>query len=437
MRIAIATTFGDLNPQYSLTTVVRDRYQILTKHGHDVEVWVQETFHGEDGGMNLKKIMPTFHWMDYANPEAFRECGIDPSDIDKAIQERVQRDLPYIERTRDAVCERLKDGIEVVFCEDIMFQGWFHAQNLAFRQAVAQYPNVRLFSVAHSVPQGRKPIWSPLPPGSKLISLNETIAMHVAENYKTTIDNVHVIYNAMDFRTYADRDPISLDIYERARLFEADIIQVYPFSTERWRDKGVDKLFKIFSSFKKMGNIVRLILATAWHFPVEAQQIREEATRHGLDDSDVIITHELYPDRQGIPNKAVRDLMSVSNLFVFPTKAEASPLILAEAMMAGCYIVVNDLLPQLMEIAGYDVLKWHLNASLFHGHTIVDEDVFYYDIARVIDAELRRNPVLKTKDRIRKKFCFEYLYRTQYAPLLYEARNHNVVNLAPRLVKMA
>jgi glycosyltransferase involved in cell wall biosynthesis len=435
MRIAIATTFDYMDAQYSLVTVVRDRYQLLKMHGHTPEVWVQETFRGEDYGMNIKKIMPTFQWMDYANPEAFRQCGIDPSDMKRAIQERVQMDLPHIERTRKAVCERLEDGIEVVFCEDIMFQGWFHAQNLGFRQAAAQYPNVRFFSVAHSVPQGNKPIWTPLPPGSKLIALNETIVMHVAENYRTTMDNVHVIYNSMDFRTYADRDPIAIEIYEKCKLMEADIIQVYPFSTERWRDKGVDKLFKIFASLKQIGNNVKLILATAWHFPVEARQIREEAERHGLTYDDVIITTELYPNRQGIPNRAVRELMSISNLFVFPTRAEASPLILAEAMMAGCYIVVNDLLPQLMEIAGYDVTKWHLNSSLIHNHSFSDEELFFHDVARAIDAELRRDPVIKTKTRVRKQFCFEYLYKTQYAPLLYEVRDYNVVNLAPRMIK--
>ena len=89
--------------------------------------------------------------------------------------------------------------------------------------------------------------------------------------------------------------------------------------------------------------------------------------------------------------------------------------------MAGCLIVVNDLLPQLQEITGNNVLKFHLNSSIHHCHTIEDESRFYGDVARVIDAELKTDLSIITKDRIRKNFNFEYLYRNEYAPVLFEA----------------
>jgi glycosyltransferase involved in cell wall biosynthesis len=126
--------------------------------------------------------------------------------------------------------------------------------------------------------------------------------------------------------------------------------------------------------------------------------------------------------------------MSISNLFVFPTRAEASPLILAEAMMAGCLIVVNDLLPQLLEITGNKVLKFHLNSSIHHGHTIENESRFYGDIARVIDAELKTDYSIITKDRIRKKFSFENLYREEYAPVLFESdKTRSITILKPAI----
>lgn len=412
LKIAIATTFYEMDQQYSLVTVVRDRYQILTKFGHDVEVWVQENFHGNDFGMKIKKVMPQFHFQEYHSGE------IKPEDI------------PNVEKVSNAISRQLDSGIEAVFCEDLMFQSWFFCHNLAIRKVASSYPHVRWFAVSHSIPAGMKSIWSPLPAGSKLIALNETIAMHVAENYRTTIDNVHVIYNSMDFRTYLERDELAIDIYERYNLMEADIIQVYPFSTERWIDKGVDKLIHIFSALKNLGNNVKLILATAWNFPDSVKEIRAEVNKYGLSDQEIIITSEAYPSRMGIPNRAIRELMQIANLFVFPTRAEASPLILAEAMMAGCYIVVNDLLPQLLEIAGNGVRKFHLNSSVHHQHQIADEPQFYTDVARIIDAEMKINPVVKTKNKIRKEFCFEHLYRTQYAPLLNAPVSYDVVRLA-------
>lgn len=412
MKLAIATTFYEMDQQYSLVTVVRDRYEILVRHGHEVEVWVQENFSGNDFGMNIKKIMPIFKFNDYQNNKLLPE------------------DYKHVENITHIVNNQLSTGIEAVFCEDIMFQSWNFAHNVAFRESARFYPHVKWYAVAHSIPAGMKSIWSPLPAGSKIISLNETIAMHCAENYRTTIDNVHVIYNAMDFRTYMDRDPLSVDIYERFKLMEADIIQVYPFSSERWVDKGVDKLFHIFSYLKQIGNNVKLILATAWNFPESIKELRQKANEFGLTDNEVIISAEVYPNRMGLPNRVIKELMQISNLFVFPTRAEASPLILAEAMMAGCYIVVNDLLPQLMEIAGNSVRKFHLNSSVHHQHQNEDENKFYADVARVIDAEMRINPIIKTKNKIRKEFCFEYLYKTQYAPLLNSAPTYEVVRLA-------
>ena len=40
-------------------------------------------------------------------------------------------------------------------------------------------------------------------------------------------------------------------------------MQTYAFSTPRWRDKGVDKLLKIFGEFKKGGVRVKLALINA------------------------------------------------------------------------------------------------------------------------------------------------------------------------------
>jgi glycosyltransferase involved in cell wall biosynthesis len=401
-----------MDQQYSLVTVVRDRYEILTKHGHEVEVWVQENFTGQHFGMNIVRVMPIFQFHEYETDQ------LRPEDIEN------------VDKVVNAINSRVSTGIEIIISEDLNFQTWFFVHNLALRKVLEQHPNLRLFAVAHSIPAGLKSIWSPLPAGSKIISLNETIAMHCAENYRTTIDNVHVIYNSMDFRTYMERDPLSIDIYERFSLMEADIIQIYPFSSERWMDKGVDKLFHIFSYLKKIGNNVKLILVTAWHFPEIIKEIRQKATDFGLTSNEVIITSEAYPKRVGMPNRVVKELMQISNLFIFPTRAEASPLILAEAMMAGCYIVVNDLLPQLLEMAGNSVRKFHLNSSVHHQHENQNEDQFYMDVARIIDAEMRINPVVRTKNKIRKEFCFEYLYKTQYAPLLNVYPTYDTVRLA-------
>lgn len=419
MNIAIATAFEYLDPQYSLTTVVRDRYHILNKHGHNVKVLVQENFYGDDYGLPLEHIMPKFIFHDYQTNQLLEE---DKENVN-IVYNKLYKYLT-------------ENNIEAVFCEDILFQGWYFVHSLAFRRLAEVLPQIKFLSVAHSVPAGMKSIWSTPPSNMTLISLNENIRMSTAENYRTTVDQVKVIHNAMDFRTYLPRDKVSIEIYEKFKLMEADIIQVYPYSSERWQDKGVDKLIKIFSGLKKLGNKVRLVLATSWHFPEHVAKVRDLCRRFGLLDHEVVITSEEYPDQLGVSNRVIKELMSISNLFVFPTRAEASPLILAEAMMAGCLIVVNDLLPQLLEITGNKVLRFHLNSSIHHNHTIENESRFYGDVARVIDAELKTDLSIITKDYIRKNFCFESLYKNEYLPALFESQKQRSVSYLKPVVEI-
>jgi glycosyltransferase involved in cell wall biosynthesis len=252
-------------------------------------VWVQDNFYGDEYALNLIKIMPKFIFFDYQTDTLLEE------------------DKENVEKVYNVISDQLrKNPVEALFLEDLNFTGWYFCHSKAITRVALENPNIKFFSVAHSVPAGMKSIWSTPPQNMTLIALNENIKMSTAENYRTTVDQVKVIHNAMDFRTYLERDPISIEIYEKYKLMEADVIQVYPYSAERWSDKGVDKLIKIFSGLKKLGNTVRLILVTAWHFPEHINTVRDLCRQHGLFDDEVIITSEDYPNQLGIPNRAIK-----------------------------------------------------------------------------------------------------------------------------------
>jgi glycosyltransferase involved in cell wall biosynthesis len=53
---------------------------------------------------------------------------------------------------------------------------------------------------------------------------------------------------------------------------------------------------------------------------------------------------------KGIANRQVANLMQISNLFIFPTKSEACPLVLMEAALAGCLLVLNTDVPSLGDV---------------------------------------------------------------------------------------
>jgi hypothetical protein len=107
--------------------------------------------------------------------------------------------------------------------------------------------------------------------------------------------------------------------------------------------------------------------------------------------------------------------MSISNLFVFPTKNETFGFTLAEAALSGQLLVLNSSLPMQYEIAGSQQLfvpvGSHNNSVKIKDGSGEAEDEFYRDIAKRICAEFDANPVLQAKMRFRRLYNRNAVWR--------------------------
>jgi glycosyltransferase involved in cell wall biosynthesis len=435
MKIGIITTFQSFMPQYSLTGIVKDRAEMLTKYGHEVHLFVSERYHGEEfpADVILEKKIPFTHLADYHTLGQF--TGEDqsykpaPGVSTPAEHEQVKN------QTAAMLREELKD-YDLVFTEDIVFQGWHLPFAVAIMEASKDLPNVKWLHAIHSVPSAGSDFWQIKLYGKrhKLLYPNRSDALRVAEQYRGVMDDVRVIPHIKDIRSlfdYSEDTRQFIDTYPG--VMQAEIVQIYPASVDRLEAKRLSEVLGIFGHFKRLGKSVCLVIATQWATGQKQLDIingyKKQAVDLGLTiGTEVIFTPDFKPAGKegrfgvGIPKHMIRELFQLSNVFIFPTREETFGLVLPEAALCGSPIVVlNGSLDMMHEVSGYNALFFDFG-SFNRGVTHNNLDLLLRDIALIVLGRILANESVRLKTFMRRHYNYDYLYTRYYGPILQESR---------------
>jgi hypothetical protein len=415
LKIAVLTTFYKWSKAYSLTSVVENQLLTLVKHGYPTVLFVHDNFKSDDKvpkGVEIRKVIPRFKLVDYSNN----------SSLQKGFWEQSETVYKALE-------EHLKD-IDVVLTHDWIFQGWFLPYNIGMRKAQPKL-KCRWFHWIHSAPSPRPanlkhPFDSRFTtmPNSKLIYMNYYDTLRLAEMYGGVLDDVRIVFNPLDHRSFYQLHPLTEKLIDKYRLLDADVIDVYPLSSTRFDGKKPDKVIQILGEIKKQGKSVRFICCNAHANADREKKAIEElihyAIERGLTREEVIFTSfEGEEYELGVPHRVVRELFSLANLFIFPTISENCPLILLEAAMSKCLLVLNESFPPLRDFFGKDALYFKFG-SLIENVNYDDEELFFHDVALIIIGELNKNRPLNAFTTLKQKFNFDWVFKNQLEPLFYE-----------------
>ena len=263
-------------------------------------------------------------------------------------------------------------------------------------------------------------------PNSKIVYLNNTDSVLVAERYGGFLNDVRVVHNPTDVRTFFNLDPLVSKMIDTFDLLSADIVQVYPLSTPRMVDgKQIDKVIKIFGKLKSQGKSVRLIVPNAHANAQREKNLIKEMQKLALDKGlditkEVIFTSMIEPPKHesGVPHSVVRDLFLLSNLFVFPTVSENAPLILLEAAACRNLLVLNDDFLPLREFFGENALYFQF-CSARTTTNYNDEDNYFNDVALIIISELSRNKPLNAFTHLKQEYSYDKMFKTMQS-IFYE-----------------
>ena len=421
----ILTSLSDFSPAYSVATVAIEQARLLAEHGHEVRLLVNRVFNPRDlqeatrEGIPVEASLPAIKLYDYQPQEGPRA---DFEDNVRLLREAYSAEL---------------SGADVVITHDLMFLGWHLPNNQALREVASACPYLRWLHWCHSGPSAR-PNNLCFPSTLRYEGMDRSYYVTVAGCHRNdfanmlglpisrvvTIYNPHLPAILRDF-SLAEREFIS-----RIAPWDVDIFQAFPFSLPRWSPKGVPQLLTIFSGFKRLGLSVRLCLVTA-HSSQESDlkhivQIRDWTERHTCLEwrRDVITTTEVVRDTMEgqtrnewlycVPHKVVRILVRLSDVFIFPSIAEACSLVQAEASLAGAFLVINRQCNAQKEFSTPHVLGFD-----FTGNDPAKNPTYYECAARETWSWIAAWPTYwQRKAALRTWYNPDWIYRNQLEPTL-------------------
>lgn len=409
MKIGIFSTFYRIDPAYSLCAVVLDQLQALVKHGHKPVLFVLPMFKDEalvPEGVEIRKCVPQLILEPYKGtsfPDHWKED---------------------VEKCKVAFEKNLQD-ITHLICHDTFFIDTYLPYNIALRESAL---SCKMFAWTHSAPSNRPNLEDnphanryTLPPRTKLVYLNHDRVTALAEMYGAWDNDVRVVNNSRDPRTFWGLDPLVTRLVDQYNLFEADIISVYPVSTPRMiSGKGLDKVIKIHSKMKELGYKTRLIVCNGHANAQPDQRLISEtqmwASGLNINHNELIFTSLQGKEYElGVPPRVVSDLFRISNTFIFPTVSENSSLVLLEAMLSGNLLVLNEKVGTLREHAGPSALY----VDFDYREPKEKNEAYYLDLAKIITAQFEVNKGLQVKRRALQNFNYDAIYR-QVERVLYE-----------------
>ena len=401
MKIGIFSTFYRIDPAYSLCAVVIDQLSALVKHGHKPVLFVLPMFNDEalvPEGVEIRKIVPQIILEPYkglAFPDHYKE---DVAKVKAALEKNMQ-DITHL------------------ICHDIFFIDTYLPYNIALRESSLE---CRIFAWTHSAPSTRPNLEDnphanrfTLPPRTKLVYLNHDKVTALAEMYGAWNDDVRVVHNSRDPRTFWSLDPLVVKLIEQYRLFEADIISVYPLSTPRMiSGKGLDKVIRLHGKLKELGYKTRLIVCNGHANAQPDQRLISEtqiwAAGLNIEHHELIFTSLQGKEYElGVSPKVVSDLFRLSNVFIFPTVSENSSLVLLEAMLSGNLLVLNEKVGTLREHAGDGALYFDFD----YKEPKEKNEAYYLDLAKIIGAQFEVNKSLQVKRKALKEFSYDAMWK--------------------------
>ena len=434
MRIGILTNFHEFIPGYSLTGIVTDQVAMLLRHGHEVHLYISEEHDDRydyllpsDENLHSHHTVPNMPLTDYQSTGELSEQG----------QKYVKRLTTWLTATMKA------DKIEACFTHDMIFTGWNLPFALAIQNTNRALKDISFLHWIHSVPGDFKDWWDfeRYGPNHRIISPTAANRDLVAEQYRTTSKRVSVIHHIKDPRTWFEfSEETRSFIDDHPGVMQADVVGIYPASCDRLDAKQVAMVMALFAAFKRRCLTTCFICANQHasrythaqsldEYYEIADELNLTTIRNRPDDcyaEEFIFTSEWqHPTyEQGIPRHMLRELMLLSNIFVFPTREESFGLVAPEAALCGNFMVLNEDLDNQAEIFCRQGTYCHWG-SFRRGFEPEDWAVYLDATAGKLLGKMRQDEVAMTRSYTRQNLNMDKLYFTAYEPVIQELRSCN------------
>jgi glycosyltransferase involved in cell wall biosynthesis len=418
MRILILTNLTVVDQMLSIASVVQDQCTMLVRHGHEVHVAVNSSCGDCDAVARFfgvaSSLMFPFELLEYQSPG-----------------HAIEHNKVHVQSVCDALWWRVLE-YDVVFTHDLVFSAFNLPCAEAIRLLSAETKHVRFYHWVHSVPTVRAEWWDLCRYGDNhsLVYLNDVDVRHVADIWRCDTCRISVIPPACDPRIFWEFSEETWTFIDSLpALMTASFVQIYPASGDRLESKGLRQLLAVFGAVKRAGASVCLVVADSHVTGARKRQDREYyrriAERHGLTPAEFCFSsdEDHGGHETGLPRRMLRELMLLSDVFVFPSRGESFGKCLYESAMTGVLPVLNvgtDYMLQMREHFGSIPM-----ARFGSFQSTVDDTkctTSLDSIAGRIIIDVEGSPALRAKRYVRQKLNIDALYRDCYEPILTQTQ---------------
>jgi glycosyltransferase involved in cell wall biosynthesis len=373
-KVAILSALHTSNPAYSLNRVIQDQLAMLLKHQYKPRMTVLES-------------------EDWDKPEwPYSDPSVELVRLPKSIV------MPHKEGTakqREENLARLLDaleGVEVVLTHDLIFQNSTHLLHTAFRTANLR-PDIKWLHWIHSATSPKllkrnerssavlamveKQAW----PNSYPVFPARMLVPRISINFNYAEEDVKVVPHPIDVCRFFDFSPLMTRLYEEKSLYLADFLVVCPARLDR--GKQVEWVIKIVARLKTEEHRVRLLILDYHSQDQQKQTYREELKRlaenWGLNEPECTFISEFNEDsKRELPHGTVRQLFSISNVYINPSRSESYSLSTQEAAITGNLLVLNSDFPPMRQIYGENALYFQFSSNIDKNTLLDGETSVHY-----------------------------------------------------------
>lgn len=418
-KVAILTTFSSADKAYSLNRVVQDQIKMLLAFDYPVKVIVAKGFTPIEAyalpGVTLA-YMPTVTASNEGN-----------------LPETWQNEVSVL---TDALHDAMQD-VDVVLAHDIISQPASLVYNLASRNVADNLPKLRWLHWIHSVFSSNMPsnIWEASKigrekfPNSYIVFPNSYDIPRLARNFNYEETDIKWCPHPTDIEEFFGMQDVSRRLIKEYDILSADVIIVYPCRLDRGKQPHL--IVEFAKACRRLGLSVRAIIvdfhSTAGDKVTYREQMKTRAKDIGLQPNELIFFSEF--DKQfayEAPHQVVKDLMSISNVFLMPSVSETYSLVTQEAILTGNFVILNHDFPPFRSIFGdlpkYFQFSGAIGIDGYDGQINTQYssiENYFNDVARYVQYMITYDKVLALKTKIRRERNIYAVFKTFLLPLLH------------------
>jgi glycosyltransferase involved in cell wall biosynthesis len=412
MNIAIVANIPDNFGAFSISGIVNTQIRLLADK-HRVTLFVPENYEGVfTQNITIKKVFPVYN---------LKACDSLSSITDEHVN--------IANRIAEIMFARL-NNFDVIFCHALISSTGNVPYALAIESASKLIKSATWYHWIHSLTRTPRD-WYPLSRYTGqhfLVYPTFSDVAAVAEVHETSVSNVVTIPHIRDLKHVGRLSRQTLDFLDfYPHLLTADIVQVYPASTDRFDSKGVRDVIALFSLMKEYGKSVCLVIANQFSDRREQRVVdpikylEKVGSRMGLSlYRDLIFTSELFNGKytKGLPERMLYDLMSLSNLFICPSRSESFCLALIEACLCGVvFPVLNSAVPVMREVTQGRGLLFNFG-NLVSPASHEDERKRFVKLVRDIMTGMEEDNSIALKTFVRQSYSQDVVYNRYYSQIL-------------------